>query len=114
MFSGKMHVFIKRLDAYHVSFGIICQLDFLTAAYALCSPVEISHIYRTTYFAGNCVKSGFPAFDCLTCSLWCKCQVNDRSPFHFVDYTEYYIASPFSIYRDTAHLAQQPSEWSPK
>ena len=114
MFSGKMHFFIKRLDTCHISLCIIRKFNFMTTADAFCSPVEISHIYRTSYLTRNCVEAGLPTFYRLACSLWCKCKVYNRSPLHLIDYAESYVASSFAVNRNASKLAQKPSERSPE
>lgn len=114
MFSGKMHFFIESLDACHVGFRIISKFHFMTAAHPFCAPVEISHIYGTSHLTGDSVESGLPAFYRLAGTLRCKSKMYHRGLLHLVDDAEGDIAASFPVNRDSAHLAQKPSEWAPE
>ena len=114
MSSHKVHLFIKSLDACHVGLRIIRKFYFLSTAYAFCSPVEVSHIYRTSNLAGDCMESCLPSLCRLAGSFGCKSQVNDRGSFHFIDDTECYCATSFPVYRYASKLAEKPSERSPE
>ena len=114
MLSDKVHVLIEGLNACHIGFCIICKFYFLSAADALCTPVKISHVYRTSYLTGDCVETCLPSLDRLAGSFRSKRKMNDRSALHFVDYAKCNIAATFSVDRNSSHLAEKPSEWSPE
>ena len=114
MLSDKVHFLIKSLNACHIGFCIICKFYFLSAADALCAPVEISHIYRTSYLACDSVEACLPSLDWLACAFRCKSKVYNRSSLHLIDYAEGYVAASLSVDRNTAEFAQKPSEWSPE
>ena len=114
MFSDKVHLLVEGLYALHVCSCIICQLNLVATADALCAPVEISHVNRTSNFAGDCVEAGLPSFYRLACSFWSKCQVDYLACLHFLDDTEDNVAASLSINRDTSKLAEQPSERTPE
>ena len=73
MLSDKVHFLIKSLNACHIGFCIIRKSYFLSAADALCTPVEISHIYRTSYLACDSVETCLPSLHWLTCAFRCEC-----------------------------------------
>ena len=106
MLSDKVHFLIKSLNACHIGFCIICKFYFLSAADALCAPVEISHIYRTSNLACDSVEACLPSLDWLACAFRCKSKVYNRSSLHLIDYAESYVATSFSVYRDAAELAE--------
>ena len=114
MFADKVHLLIQCLYALHVCSCIVSQLDLVAATDALCAPVEVAHVYRATYLAGDCVEAGLPSFDRLTCSFWSKCKVHNLTCLHFLDHAQNYIAASLSVYRDSSELALKPSEWSPE
>ena len=114
MFSDKMHLLIEGLDALHVGSCIVSQLDLLAAADALCAPVEITHVYRTSDLAGDCVESCLPSLHRLTCSFRCECKVHYLAGLHLPDDAEDNVAASFSVYRDTSELTEKPSERPPE
>ena len=114
MLSDKVHVLIEGLNACHVSFWVIRKFYFLSTADALCSPIEISHVYRASYLAGDCVETCLPSLDRLAGSFRSKRKMNDRSALHFVDHAKCNIAATLSVNRNTSKLAEEPSERSPE
>ena len=86
MLSDKVHLLIKSLNACHVGLCIIRKFYFLSTTDALCAPIEISHIYRTSYLACDCVEACLPSLYWLACSFWSKCKMHNRRALHFVDY----------------------------
>ena len=92
MLADKVHILIHLLYALHVCSCIICQLNLVATADALCTPVEISHIYRTSYFAGDCVEAGLPSFHRLAGSFRSKCQVDYFACLHLFDDAEDNVA----------------------
>ena len=114
MLADKVHLLIQCLYALHVCSGIVSQLDLVAAADTLCAPIEIAHVYRTSYFAGDCVETGLPSSDRLACSFRCKCKVDDLACLHLLDDAEDNIAASLSVYRDSSKLAEKPSERSPE
>ena len=109
MLSDKVHLLIKSLNACHVGFCVIRKFYFLSAADALSTPVEVSHIYRTSYLACDSVETCLPSLYRLTCAFRCKSEVYYRCLLHLTDYTEGNVASSLSVDRDTAELAEKPS-----
>ena len=114
MLSDKVHVLIKGLNACHVGLCVIRKFNFLSSAYALCAPVEISHVYRTSHLAGNCMEACLPALYRLACAFRSKCQMHYGSPFHLIDDAESHIAASLSVHRNASQLAQKPSERTPE
>ena len=114
MLSHEMHLLVKSLDTCHVSSSIISKFHFLTAADVLCSPVEISHIYRTSDFACYCVETCLPTLYRLTGSLRCKCQMYDLLGLHLLDHTKSDVAASLSVHRNATKLSQKPSERTDK
>ena len=114
MLAHEMHLLVKSLDTCHVSSSIISKFLFLTAADVLCSPVEISHIYRTSDFACYCVETCLPTLYRLACSFRSKCQMCCRESFHLLDDTKSYIAASLSVHWNAAKLSQKPSERTDK
>ena len=114
MFSDKMHLLIEGLDALHVGSCIVSQLDLLAAADALCTPVEVSHVYWASDLAGDCVESCLPSLYRLACSLRCKCKVHYLAGLHFPDDAEDNVAASLSVNRDTSELTEKPSERTPE
>ena len=114
MLSDKVHFLIESLNACHIGFCVIRQFYFLSTAYPLCTPIEISHIDWTSYLACNSMETCLPSLHWLACSLRCKSKVYDRSILHLVDYAECNVAASLSIYRNAAELAEKPAEWSPE
>ena len=57
MFAYKIHAFVDLLNTSEIRFCIICKFYFLTTSDTFCAPVEISEIYRTSYFACNSVET---------------------------------------------------------
>ena len=110
MFSDKVHLLIKSLDAYHVSLCIICQFDLVTSADAFGPPVEISHVYRTSHLACDSVETCLPSFYRFACTLRSKSEMYDIFALHLLDYAESHIAASFSVHRYTSHLSQKPSK----
>ena len=110
MFAHQVHFLIESLDACHVSFCIVCKLNFLSAAHSLCAPVEISHIYRASDLSGNCMETGFPALYRLTGSLGRKGEVHYFLSLHFLDYAQCHVASSLSVNRNASELSEQPAE----
>ena len=110
MLADKVHLLIKSLNACHICLSIICELYLMAAAHALCTPVEISHVYRTADLTGDSVETGLPTLYRLACSLWCKCKVNDLLCLHLSDYAECYTAASLSVDRNTTHLTEKPAE----
>ena len=114
MFSDKVHFLIEGLDALHVGSCIISQLDLLAAADALCTPVEISHVYRTADLAGDSMESCLPSLHRLAGSFRCECKVHYLACLHLLYYAEDDIAASLSVNRNTSKLTEQPSEWAPE
>ena len=114
MLSYEMHLLVKSLNTCHVSLRIVSEFYLLTAADVLCSPVEISHIYRTSDFACYCVETCLPTLYRLACSLWSKCQMCCRESFHLLDYAESDVAASLSVHRNSTKLSQKPSERTDK
>ena len=109
MLPDKVHLFIESLDTCHVGFCIIGKFDLLAAAYALRAPVEISHVYRTSYLACYCVESCLPAFYGFSCSLRCKSEVYDFLSLHFLDDAQNDVTAFLPVDRNAAKLAEEPS-----
>lgn len=114
MLSDKVHFLIQSLYTFHISSGIIRQLHFLASAYALCAPIEISHIYRTSHFSGYSMEAGLPTLYRLAGTFRSKSQMNCFLRFHLLDDAECYIASFFSVYRNASKFSQKPSHRSPE
>ena len=114
MLSDKVHFLVKSLNASHIGLCVIRKFYLLSAADALCAPVKISHVYRTSYLTGDCVETCLPSLYRLASSFRSKSEMYDRSALHFVDYAKCNIAATFSVYRNSSHLAEKPSEWSPE
>ena len=114
MLSDKVHIFIQLLYALHIGSCIVSQLDLVAAADTLCAPIEIAHVYRTSYFAGDCVETGLPSFYRLACSLRSEREVYDLACLHLLDYAEDYVAASLPVNRDTSELAEKPSERAPE
>jgi len=114
MFSGKMHFFIKSLDACHICLRIVGKFYLLSTTHSFCSPVEISHIYRASHLAGDGVETGLPAFYWLAGSFRSKGKVYYRSVFHLVDDAQSHIAAFLSVNRNSAQFSQKPSERTPE
>ena len=114
MLSDKVHFLIKSLNTCHVGLWIIRKFYFLSTAYALCSPVEVSHIYRTPHLACDCMESCLPSLCRLACAFRSKSKVNDRGSLHFIDDAEGYGATSLSVYGYTSELTEKPSERAPK
>ena len=114
MLSDKVHVLIEGLNACHVSFWVIRKFYFLSTADALCSPIEITHVYRASYLAGDCVETCLPSLDWLACAFRCKSKVYNRSSLHLIDYAEGYVAASLSVDRNSSEFAEKPSERSPE
>ena len=114
MFADKVHLLIQCLYALHVCSCIVSQLDLVAATDALCAPVEVSHVYRATYFMGDSVEACLPSLARLTCAFRCKCKVYYLACLHFLDYAEDDVAASLSVHRNASELAQKPSEWSPE
>ena len=109
MLSGKMHLFVESLDACHVCFSIVGKFYLLATTYTFCSPVEITHIYRTSYFTCYCVESCLPAFYGFSCSLRCKSEVYDFLSLHFLDDAQNDVTAFLPVDRNAAKLAEEPS-----
>ena len=114
MLCFEMHIFVHGLYACHVCSGVVCQLDLMTTADALCTPVEVSQVYRTSHFACNRMESCLPSLYRLASAVRCKCKVNNLLSLHLLDYAESHIASSLSVYRDASHLAKNPSKRPPE
>ena len=108
------HLFVHGLDTCHVGSRIICQLDLLSAADALCAPVKIAHIYWASNLAGDGMESCLPSLHWLACAFRCESEVYHRSSLHFIDYTDSYIAASLSVDRYAAEFAEEPSERTPE
>ena len=72
MFSDKVHVLIKSLNACHVGFCVIRKFYFLSAAYSLGTPVEIAHINRASHLFCYGVEACFPSFYWFSCAFRCE------------------------------------------
>ena len=81
MLPDKVHVLIKGLNACHVGLCVIRKFNFMSSAYTLGAPVEISHIHGTSYLTGNCVEACLPALYRLACAFRSERQMHDRSLF---------------------------------
>ena len=114
MLSDKVHLLIKSLNACHVGFCVIRKFYFLSTADAFCAPVEISHIYRTSYLTCDGMETCFPSLDWLACSFRCERQMYYWSIFHLIDHAKGHIAASLSVNRYAAELAKKPSEWTPE
>ena len=114
MLSDKVHLLIQLLYALHVCSSIVCQLYLMAAADALCAPVEITHVYRASHFAGDCMESGLPSFYRLACSFRSEREVYDLACLHLLDYAEDNVAASLSVDRDASKLTEQPSERAPE
>ena len=114
MLSDKVHFLIKSLNASHVGLRVIRKFYFLSTAYALCTPVEVSHIYRTSYLARDSMETCLPSLHWLASAFRCECKVYDRRLLHLVDYAECNVAASLSVYRNTSEFAEKPSEWTPE
>ena len=114
MFADKVHFLIQCLYALHVCSCVVSQLDLVAATDALCAPVEVAHVYRATYLAGDCVEACLPSFDRLACSLRSKRKVHYLTCLHFLDHAQNYIAASLSVYRYSTELAQKPTEGAPE
>ena len=87
MLSDKVHFLVQSLYACHVGFSIVGKFYFMSAADTLGAPVEVAHVYRTSYLPGDSVEACLPALYWLACAFRGKCEMHDRSPFHFVNDT---------------------------
>ena len=114
MLSDKVHFLIESLNACHIGFCVIRKFYFLSAADALCTPVEVSHIHRTSYLACDSMETCLPSLHWLASAFRCECKVDDRRLLHLVDYAECNVAASLSVYRNTSELAEKPSEWTPE
>ena len=114
MLSDKVHFLIKSLNASHVGLRVIRKFYFLSTAYALCTPVEVSHIYRTSYLARDSMETCLPSLCRLAGAFRSKSKVNDRCSLHFIDNAEGYAAASLSVYRYASKLAEKPSERAPE
>ena len=114
MLADQVHFLIHLLYALHVGSCVVCQLNLVAAADTFCAPVEISHVNRTSYLAGDCVETGLPSFHRLACSFRSKCQVHDLACLHLPDYAEDNVAASLSVDRDASKLTEQPSERAPE
>ena len=114
MFTYELHILVKSLNACHISLCVICEFHLVASADALCSPIEISHIYRTSHLACNCVETCLPSFDWLACSFRCESEMNDILALHFLDDAEGNVAAPFSVNRNASKLTEKPSERAPE
>ena len=114
MLADKVHFLIHGLYALHVCSCIVGQLNLLATADALCTPVEVTHVYRASYLACNCVEACLPSSYRLACSFWCKRKMNHLAGFHLLDDAEDDVAASLSVNRYAAHLAEKPSERSPE
>ena len=114
MFTYEVHFFIHGLYAYHVCLRIICKLDFMTATDALCSPIEISHIYRTAHLSCNSVKAGLPTLYRLSGPLWGKSEMDYRRSFHLIYYAECHLAASFAVDGYASQFPEKPAKWTPE
>ena len=114
MLSDKVHFLIQSLYACHVGFSIVCKFHFMSTADPLGSPVEIAHIYRTSYLSCDSVESCLPTLYRFARAFRGKSEMYDRCPFHLVYHAESHVTSSLSVYRDSSHLAKQPSERAPE
>ena len=114
MLAYKLHLLIERLYSCQICLWIVSKLYLVTSADALCAPIEISHINRTSDFACNCMESCLPALYRLAGSFWCQSKVYDLLSLHLLDDTEGYVAASLSVYRNASHLSEKPSERSPE
>ena len=99
MLADKVHFLIHCLYALHVRSCVVSQLYLLAAADALCAPIEVTHVYGTSYFAGNCVEASLPSSDRLACSFRSKRKVYYLTCLHFLDHAQNDIAASLSVYR---------------
>ena len=109
MLSDKVHVLIKSLNAYHVCLCVIRKFYLVSAADALRAPVEISHVYRTTYLACDSVESCFPTLYRLTGSFWCKGEMDCLLCLHLLDDAQDDVTAFLPVDRNAAKLAEEPS-----
>ena len=114
MLADKMHFLVQRLDSGHVRSCVVSKLYLLSAADALCTPIEVAHVYRTSYLACNRMETGLPSFHRLSGAFRCEGKMHDLAAFHLFDDAEGYIASPLSVYRYTAKFSEKPSERTPE
>ena len=114
MLADEVHFLVHCLDAYYVCSCVVCQLNLMAAADTLCAPVEITHVYRTSHLACDSMETCLPSLDRLTCTFRCECKVNDLLRLHLLDDAESDVATSFSVYRDSSHLAEKPSERAPE
>ena len=114
MFADKLHIFVECLNAGHIRLSIVCKLYLVATADTLCAPVEISHIYRTSYLTCNCVEACLPSFDCLASSFRCESEMNDILALHLLDDAEGNVAASFSVNRNASKLTEKPSERAPE
>ena len=114
MFSYELHVLVKSLDACHIGLCVICEFHLVSSADALGAPIKVTHIYRASNLAGDCMEAGLPSLDWFSGTFRCEGQMNDLAAFHLPDDTQGYIASPLSVYRYTAKFSEEPSERTPE
>ena len=114
MISYEVHFLVHSLDTLHISSCVIGKLYLVATADAFCSPVEISHIYRTSDLACDSVETCLPALYRLACSFRCEGEVNHLLCLHLPDHAENYIAASLSVDRNSSELAEKPSERSPE
>ena len=105
MFADQLHIFIESLNSSHIRLCVFCKLNLLAAADTLCTPIEISHIYRASYLACDGMESCLPSFCRLACSLRCKCEMDYILALHLLDDTESDVAASFSVNWNTSKLA---------
>ena len=104
MLSYQMHLFVHSLYSDHIRLCVVSKLDLMSAADTLCSPVEVTHIYRASYFACNCMESGLPPLDRFSRAFRCKGKMYYLAAFHLPDDAQGYIASFFSVHGDSSKL----------
>ena len=114
MLSYKVHLLVESLDACHIGLCIVCKLDLLAAAYTFCSPVEISHIDRTSHFTGDCMEAGLPTLYRLACSFRSEGEVHDFLSLHFLDHAQSNVTSSLSVNWNSTELPEKPAKRADK
>ena len=114
MFAHKMHLLVQGLYALHICSCVVGKFDFLTSAHPFRTPVEIAHIYGTTYFAGDGVEACLPPLDRFAGTFWSQCKMYDVLFLHLSDDAKDDVASFFTVYRNTTEFSEKPSQRSPE
>ena len=114
MFSYELHILVKSLDACHIGLCVICEFHLVSSADALGAPIKVTHIYRASNLAGDCMEAGLPSLHSFAGALWSKCKMYDIFALHLLDYAQCYVAASLSVHRDASELSEKPSERSPE